>query len=286
MKTRIITNAEIRKILGLGSGQDALVDLWNDAATEIVCDLLGVYEIATHVVTEERAKVIRGYKLSLRDFPVDLTVAPTLKTTFDRTSISGYTFRREPNEKFTIGSYAADGNIPQSFAYDDVFITYTAGYRVQDLITVLSNTDLAEKTITVTVNGTSTTYTFKASGATTYQINVGVTVALTADNIAAKFGTSAVGAAVTLPLGSRMALGTATTSQLTIVNPDLPMALKNVVALVAGGGIAERSKSGAVASYSIGGKSVTFRTDSEGSAAEMAIKSFLPTFKRTSIYSI
>lgn len=286
MKTRVITNAEIRKILGLGSGQDALVDLWNDAATEILCDLLGVYEIASHVVTEERAKVHCNYELFLRDFPVDLTSSPTLKTTFDRTSISGYTFRKEPNQKFTIRSYAADGNIPLALPYDEVFITYTAGYRVQDLITVLSNTDLVGKTISVTLNGTATTYTFVASGATTYQINVGATVALTADNIAAKFGTSAVGAAVTMPLGYRMALGTATTAQLTIVNPDLPMALKNVIALIAGGGIAERSKSGAVSSYTIGGKSVTFRTDSEASAADMAIKSFIPTFKRTSIHSI
>lgn len=286
MKTRVITNAEIRKILGLGSGQDALTDLWNDAATEIVCDWLGMYEIATHVVTEERAKVHCNYQLFLRDFPVDLTVAPTLKTTFDRTSISGYTFRKDPNEKFTIRSYATDGNIPLALPYDEVLITYTAGWRVQDLITVLSNTDLVGKTITVTVNGTSTTYTFVASGATALQIDVGATVALTAANIATKFGTSAVGAAVTMPLGYRMALGTATTAQLTIVNPDLPMALKNVIALVAGGGIAEKSKAGAVSSYTIGGKSVTFRSDSEASAVEIAINSFIPHLKRTSVHSI
>ena len=64
------------------------------------------------------------------------------------------------------------------------------------------------------------------------------------------------------------------------------MALKNVVALIAGGGIAEKSKSGSVVSYTIGGKSVTFRNEGEASAVEMAVNTWIPSFKRTIIAGI
>lgn len=281
-----MTNAEIRKIAGLSASLDAVVDLWNDAATEILCDLLYVYEIARHVVTEERAQVHSNYQIFLRDFPIDMDESIVIKTTFDRTVISGYTFRKEPNEKFTIHTYGADNNIPLALPYDEVFISYTAGYRVQDVVEVLSNTNLAEKTISVTLNGTTTTYTFKAAGATGNQINVGATLAETATNIAEKFGTSAVGAVVTMPLGYGLTLGTATIAQLDVTTRDLPGALKNILALIAAGGVAEKGKVGSVVSYTIGSKSVTFRNDAEATVVETALRTWIPGFKRAIIAAI
>lgn len=286
MKTRIMTNAEIKKIIGSGSANDTLIDIWNDAATELLCEILGVENIASHTVTDERVKVLSGFELMLADFPVDTGETITLRNTFDHSEVTGFSFRKDPHNRFTLRVYDAGGTIPLSLGYDELFVSYTAGYSVLDTVEVISNTGLADKTITVTINGTATTWTFKASGATGNQINVGGTVALTAANILAALGGTLDTATVTLPLGSSIALGSATSAMLTITNAEVPKLFKNAVALIAAGGLSEKEKGGDIVSYSIGGKSVTFRNDEEGMAVQHIVSKWLPTFKRVKIAGI
>lgn len=286
MNTRILTNAEIKTLLGVGSASDVLVEMWNDAATEIVCSLLGISNIAKHQVTDERVEMLDPYEMILNEFPVDVAQAITLKTTFDHTTVTGYTFKKDPQKRRTVRLYDTSGNIPYGLNYDCIFVSYTAGYTNQDTLEVISITGLTDKTFTVKIAGVTTTWTIKASGATGNQINIGIDAAATASAIATALGGTVVGAVVTLPLGSTVSLGTATTSQFTITNADVPAALKNAIALIAGGGIAEKEKSGDIVSYTIGGKSVTFRNQQEASAVEMVLNTWLSTYKKTKILAI
>lgn len=286
MNTRILTNTEIKTLLGVGSASDVLVEMWNDAATELVCAMLGISNIARHQVTDERVEMLDPYEMILNEFPVDIASTITLRTTFDHTAITGYTFKKDPQKRRTVKLYDTSGNIPYGLNYDCVLVSYMAGYTAQDTLEVLSITGLADKTFTVKIAGVTTTWTIKASGATGNQINIGIDAAATASAIATALGGSVVGAVVTLPLGSTVALGTATTAQFTITNSDVPAALKNAVALVAGGGIAEKEKAGDIVSYTIGGKSVSFRNQQEASAVKMVLDNWLSTYKKTKILAI
>ncbi len=289
MKTRIVTNAEIKKLAGLGSASDALVDIWNDAATEMLCEILNVAEIAKHAVVDERVKIMDLYSLLLNEFPVDTTQTITLKTTFDSTEVTGYTFKKDPGYRRTLRSYGADGKIPYAIPYDELFVSYTAGYGIQDTLKVLSITGLDGKTLKVKIAGVETVYTLKttlSTPAVATEIQIGADAAGTASNISAKLSGTVSTDTVTLPLGTNVSLGTASISQFTIINADLPPVFKSVIAFIVAGGIAEKNKAGSVVSYTIGGKSVSFRSNEEASATEIAIRNWLPHFKKVNISSI
>lgn len=281
MTTRIVTNTEVKAILQLGSSSDALIDIYNDVATGLLCEILGVQDIAAHIVTDERVCVMSNYEIVLNEFPVNLTPAPTLKDVLSN-SITGYTFKKEGMNRRTLRSYDSSGAYPSPIAYDELLVSYNAGYTVQDTLKVLLN-PAADSTITAKIAGVSTVYTFKTSGATGNQINIGATVNDTATAIATALGGTASTDTVTLPLGSTVALGTAAASSLQITSATLPALFKIMVSLIAGGAMAEKDKASGIASYSIGGKSVTFRNDEEASAVQIAVKNYLPSFKKVKI---
>lgn len=283
--TRIITNTEIKTLLGLGSANDLLVEMWNDAATELVCSILGVSDLATHQVTDERVELSSGREMTLNEFPVDET-SIALKTPYDSLSLTGYSFKKEPLKKRTVRVYDASGTLETVLPYGCLLVSYEAGYIVQDTIEVLSIASLADKTFNVKIAGSTTVWTMKASGATGNQINIGVDANATAAAIATALGGTAVGALVTLPLGSNVTLGTVTSAQFGVTNANVPASLKNAIALIAGGGIAEKDKSGDVVSYTIGGKSVSFRNNAEASAVQTMINTWLGSFKKVKIIGI
>lgn len=283
--TKIITTAEIKAILGIsGTSEDALLEIWNESATDLLTNLLGVTSLTTHTITNERVQMADRGKLVLSEFPVQLSQTITVKDSLKNT-ISGLYFSQDPGNKRTVNIEDSSGYPIEIYA-DEALVSYTAGYTTQGTIVALSTTDLAEKTITATVAGVSTTYTFKASGATGNQINVGATVNDLATNIATKLGGTASTATVTLPLGTNVDLGTATTAQLTITDATIPAMLKMAVALIAGGGLAEKNKKGGIASYTIGGKSVSFRSDSEAQTVSAIVTKYAAYFKKFSLNAI
>lgn len=281
---RIVTNTEIKALLSLGTASDMLVEMWNDVATEMLASILGVTAFDVHTVTDERVTIHCG-KLYLKEFPVDLN-SISLKTTFDSSTIDGYSWKQEAGERRLVRAYDVAGDLKLDLPYAQVLATYSAGYQLNDKITVVSNTGLADTTITVTIAGSPTTYTFKTSGATGNQINVGATTALTAANIASKLGGSVVGSIVTLPLGASIALGSATSSQLSIVSTNLPKIFKHAVALIVGGGLAEKDKVSGISSYTIGGKQVTFRNTQEKNFFETVMSSWLADYQDVNLYGI
>lgn len=283
--TKIITNDEIKVILGIsGTSSDALVEIWNNIATEILTSALETENLLSHAVVNERVKLYSGETLIVEDFPVDISVTPTV-TYLDGDSITDKTFSLDTNGSRRINVLDSSGD-PSSIYGDEVLVSYTAGYTAQETNTVLLYASLVGKTITAYVAGTATTYTFVASGATTNQIVAATNNDTTAANIATALSGSSSGAVVTLPLGTRIVLGTATSAMLTITAATIPEMLKSAVALVVGGGMAEREKKGGVVAYTLGSKSVTFKNDNDKSVFEKIIDIYLPNFRKTRINSI
>ena len=286
MKTKIITDTEIKKLLGIGgTSQDALVAIWNDIATEMLCNHFEIDNIATHAVIDERAKISDPAVIVVEDFPVDTNETITIKDPLEH-AIENVTFSLEPKSRRTLRIKNQDG-VPMTIGYEEVLISYTAGYREKDTLEVADITGLADKTINVTIAGTTTVWTMKASGATGNQINIGVDEDACAANIATALGGTASLATVTLPLGTRVELLTATSANFVIISANVPQDIKLAVAMIAGAGFLEKTKKGgSLQSYSIGGKSVTFGSSQEKGTVQMIVDNWASYYKKTRIFSI
>ena len=102
------------------------------------------------------------------------------------------------------------------------------------------------KTLKVTVAGVVTSWTFVQNSPTTNEIEIGADVDTMAANIAQAFDGSASADTVTVPLGTKIEFGTITSSQIEILNSNVPQTLKTAIALLIVGSLAEKeSKSGA-----------------------------------------
>lgn len=282
MINRIITNVEIRKLLGISSGKEALIDMWNDIATEMVCNELGVQQLGLHIVTDDRIQVSRGSILYTNGFPAN-TATMVLKAAYDASAISGFTFKLDAGDIRTVRVYNADGNIQALLPYDNVLATYEAGFITQDAAKIVNNPTDGEK-FTVKIAGTTTIYTFKTSAVASTDVEIGANQTVTAANLATKLSGTSVGDTVTLPLGSQIALISVDFADMVIVNANVPLSLKSAIAFIVAGGISEKSKG--ISSYSIGGKSVTFRDNVEGDAVKSVLSAWLPQYKKINIRAI
>lgn len=283
--TKLITNAEIKKILGIsGDLRDGLIDMWNEIATNYLNELLQVENLVARQVGNERVKLHDPYKMYLEEFPVNIEETITLKDT-KGAEIAGIYFGMDPKAKREVRFYDSV-NSPRSVNHTEILVSYTGGFTVKDNITVSSITDLVDKTLIVKILGEETTWTFKTSGATENQINIGVDANACATSIATALGGTVSGAEATLPLGSSVELGTATTSQVAITKATIPPVLKTVIALIVGGGIAEKNKKGGVISYTIGEKTVNFRSNSDAKAVKLIIETWVPFFKIVNIQGV
>ena len=297
---KIISNDEIKTILGIsGTSQDALIEIWNTIATGMLLSTLNIENLTTHTITDEEVTLYNPEHIILEAFPVDTNEPITLKDGL-KNEITGYTFELVSNVAKRTLRVLNDSGIPSSLGDpawrgypNNIFVSYTAGYTVQDTLEVLSLTSLANTTITVTTLGVSTTYTFKSVGPYGDEdIPISIDTDSTATSIVSVIGGTASGSVVTLPLGSKVTLGTATAAQLTITNATMPEALKNAVAYMVGGGIAEKSKIGGRVEYTIGGKTVKFggKTQAEAAANGQSVLSafdyWIPLFKKIAISAV
>ena len=272
---RIVTNDEIKLLLGIsGSTNDAYIDVMNDLQTELLADILGIAEFGVHTVTDERVKVYREDALYLSDFPVDTSETITVDDVY-HDEVTGITFRLDPKSIRTLRIEDESGD-PSTISLSEVFVSYTAGYLLKDTLEVLNDSALAGKTLKVKVLGVETTYTFIGSGSPeTDEILIGATEALTASAIATKISGTVSSAVVTAPLGMSFELGTATSSELAITSATLPKAFKQAVALMVGGALADREKIGGVSSYTLGSKTVSYRSESEAQLMKQIIPPYI-----------
>lgn len=273
---RFATNDEILRLLGISSSEESHVDMLVDIATETLADLLGIDEFGAHAVTNELIEIIRPDRVVFHQAPVDFDGTITLRD-MNRNVITNCTLEQH-NRSLRIARVLDEGSLPSQLGYPQIFATYTAGWNLYATIEVLVNPS-ADQTFYVKEAGVEEAWTFKASGATGNQINLDASAALTAAAIATALGGTLSGSTVTLPLGMSARLGTAAASSLDITASDRPAQLLMALALIVGGSYAEKSKKGGVSSYSIGPKTINFRTDEDANSFQAIMGQWLPRFK-------
>lgn len=284
---KIVSNDEIKLIAGIGgTANDALVDYHNRVATEVLArEVLRITDFASHAVSRERACPNPKGFLDLKDMPIS-TSGITIEDELLR-SVTGYTFQNEtnhPRRLRVIGSNSLPGSLP----YEEVFVSYTAGYVLQDTLLILDNgSDILNTTITVLnrVTGVETAYTIVASGASGNQVNRGATATDTATALATAFGGTSSGATLTMPLHKSIVSTTIAAADGTLTRSDLPLGFKTAVALLAAGGIAEKERKGNVQSYRIGDKSVTFASERDYSTFLSCVKPYVSSYTRVGVFA-
>lgn len=280
---QIASNTEIKNILGLSETEDYVFEIANEAATELLCDILGVETLDRHTVTNEEAEFYNGL-LFLNDFPVDIEEAISFKS-MDRVAIAGtYTYELPPRYTRTIR--VIQNALPAVFCAEKLLVSYTAGYQLQSKLTVASITGLTDKTITFVIDGVSKTYVFKSTAAGELEITIGADVNACAANIAAKIcGSTSALAVVTLPVGTDAIVGTANT-QFTFANSDVPKLMKIAVALLAGGIIAEQTRQGGIVELKIDDKTVKFGDAAASSQFNSIIANYLGAHQNASFSAV
>lgn len=284
---KIISDAEIKLLLGIsGTTNDALVNVANRTATEKLMSIFGIDSFVEQTITDERVHLSDPEILYLRKFPID-TSSISLKDAIIEQSITDVTFDQDPGALRAVRVKDASG-LPTYLMEKEVLVTYTAGYSVKDTLQVLDYNALANKTITVEVAGVEAVWTFVTSGATGNQILAVTSDEITAANIATALGGTVVGDLVTLPLGTRVSLGTATSAMLTITPATIPELLKHAVALIVGEIFSSKEQKGGVASYTLNNKTVNFktRTKEEGDTLQLILDTWIPKFQNIEMLSI
>lgn len=254
---KIVSNEEIALIAGV-SGTAAKMNFSQKIALELLQEALGVKSFGVHTVTLEKYRITDPNYLRLRDFPVDASSVRVYRYPNAETEVTGYTFTLDDRDEKKV--WISQNGLRGVIIDCDIFVSYTAGYILQGEIEVAVN-PTATNTLTVENAGVETTYTFVASGATGNQINIGGTAALTAINIKTALGGTVVDDVVTMPLG--MSAEASNETSLVIENPNIPSDLKAAVAYITAGTMNDTAESNSITSYSIGAKSVNFRTDKE-----------------------
>ena len=288
MTDLITTKAEIKAYLGIsGTSQDAMINLWNKTATEILADMLKVERFGVHTVSDELVKPMNPYYLVLNDFPVDTGETITLKDSLLNT-ITGYSFALDPHSKRRLLLKDSNGQ-PKDMTYEEVYASYTAGYTTQGSLTVVdaSSGALLGNTIITKAAGVETTYTFVSGTPGDNEIQRQDGTDTMATNIANAIGGTASGAVVTLPIGMEVDLGTVVEAAITIVDATIPEALKVAVALIVGGSMTEATtKRGGVTSYTLGSKSVTFADTGSRNLFAQIVDQYLGDYKRVTLRAI
>lgn len=273
-KTKIISDAEIKEILGNVSGSDYGVSLQNQVSINMICDLLGVNNLAVHSISKEKVLLIDGGgSILFRDFPVDSSSVELYNDLNVR--IDSDIYYREHSHSDQILEIIDSVGRSNFLLYGQALVAnYDAGFTVVDTVEFLSNATNGQ-TITVSIAGTDSVYTFKDSP-TGSELQIGGTKEETAQTFATATGGSLTDAIVSLPLGTGYESATVSVSA-TIKN--IPEELRIVCAYIAGGNLAQLERVGGVVSYRLGDKSVNFRNEGEAEATKQIIEAYIYKYK-------
>lgn len=275
MKTPIATTAEIKQLLKINhTNDDALIDVLNDMATEMLCSHLGVDQIVKTAYTGQCIKPVLNYDrvhgsfLPFPNFPVDVSTITLKDDHFNDIATQPDSFFVFDDIGRNVRAKNADGS---AFLYgrEEYIVDYTAGYIQTATIDLTANATAGQK-FKATITGTQTEYEMVTGSPSGNQIQIGGTQNDTAANIAAKLGGTVNG-------DNAIIVGAEIENvdlPATITNPTLPKQFKMAIALLVNGGLAEQEKAKGIQSYSIKGKSVTFRSDTDQNLYDNIIKKF------------
>lgn len=279
---KIVTSDEIKAITGLGSGDDAKIEIYNRTNVEILATILGLQDFATHTVTNERVCINDQYYMLLRDFPVDLG-SIVLKTPLQYNPITGYSYRQDERNIRRINFFDSGDSYPYALGYEEVVATYSAGYTLRSTMQVTDISGLAGLKFDVLYAGIITEYEFVAGAPSGNQIQVGANVDDTAANIAAALGGSASTSTATLGLGYSIDDDSEILTKIVSVNATIPWDLKVACALMVQGSIASSQNVAGVESYTVGSKTISFKNDADKVRFQNTLEPYLAKYKRIKI---
>ena len=261
------TVSEIKAILKIsGTAEDYLMEQQNYAATDLLNTILGVSTLKFGTHTDE---VITGHGYNFfqtHHYPVANTQASFAIASEDGTDITGIEFLRGEQNVMHLKN-----NLVRDYKY---LLTYDAGYTLYDTVTIDDN---------ASITGAITVKTAYAA-AVTRTIGVNVTVGGTATLTAAAFVTAFIaaginctsdGAVITFE-ADHFVTTTISSAKATLLQKTIPNFIRNVIAFLVAGLKSEQNGSPNVASYTIGSKSVTFRSGTEAAYVERVLADFLP----------
>jgi hypothetical protein len=241
--------------------------------TSILADMLGVKQFTKHTVELEEVR-LTGDRSSivLRSFPAeDIEIFdfhdPTKQLEAEFRADT-YDFRR---------FHLVDNGQKKYFRSDKVYATYQAGYEPMQII--VENNPENDDTMTVIKNCVSKEYTFKTNASGSPNIQIGADENETATNIANKLGGTAEDNVVTLPEG----FSSGTSEAVEIINFAIPDDLKLCVAYMVAGADSARLQGEGVLKYSLGGKSLDFRSETEASYMHDIVNKYGLKYNRANI---
>lgn len=133
-RQKILTNAQLKEILGLSSLSETMASLHNQISINILCDILGVNDLLEHEVVREKVNIIGEYNeiIEFKDFPVDLDTI-VFKNWLEQTVLTDASFRHFSHNDKMVNVVDSSGR-PYFMPYsDNLWATYTAGYTEEAL---------------------------------------------------------------------------------------------------------------------------------------------------------
>lgn len=261
---------EIKNFLGIsGSSKDLLIRQLARSMKTTFDGLIGVTGLESRTITDELQKNHEGENyFYVREFN------PTSITGFKNMLGEAILATSLSNGDFTIVGHPSRKILAKyGLGYPEFKITYVAGWTCNATIQVTNYANLSAETITVgeTVLTEGTDFNAVTSNSVTA---TNIATALTTAGI----NSTAVGDTVTIGIADD--LSTSSSSAVTLTEADLPGEVKMAFAYMVGGAIAQREGLGGLASYTLGSKTVNFRTQVEKNEFKRVIEQMLPNFNR------
>lgn len=270
---------EIKNLLGItGTSKDVLIRQLARSMKSVFDGMIGSTGLESRTITDEiqtNFGIEKGF-FYVREFkPTSIT---SFKDMFNQSILA---------DAVTAGYYTPEGGYsrkilaPYGMDYTEFKVTYVAGYVCAATIEVTNYVNLEDKTITV-----GETVMTEGDAGGTNVFNAVTSNSQTATNLAAALtlagiNATAVGAIVTLGVSDD--LSTNSTSAVTLTESNLPGEIKMAFAYMVGGALAQREGLGGLQSYTLGSKTVTFRSATEKDEFKRIIEQMLPNMKRTII---
>lgn len=265
--TAYATSTEVKSFLGIsGTSQDTVIGYLITAMQNVLNNALGVDDLNYAAYTDERMIGSDDYFLIMKHYPVvAVTVIKELGFTSD-TTLSGWTARRYETRRVYFDTY---------FSQDvDYLVTYTAGYRrtYDDTLDASAAVNKTGGLVGIPVTG----HAFLAGDE--------VTIAGTTNYNGTYTVSSVTANEVVIP--ATYVAETFSTSDTIVATDCLPEEIKMALSYMIGGALSDEAKMPGIASYSILGKSLTFRSPGEYRIVDEIINRYLGQYKPYTIRGI
>lgn len=266
--------AFIKSLLGIsGTSKDVLLRTLSKGQKEVIDGMIGVTGMEARTITDERQTPYHG-KLFFYVDEFNPSVPTQIKDRDGDEILASELAFMEVDDS----PYSRKIHTRNTIGYSEFKVTYQCGYILDTTIQVTDFSALSGKYIQVgeTVLNEGTEFDAVIDNATT------------AENIKVALGTAGnpsirTGDIVTLGIPDDVA--TDSVNAITVIDATLPYDLRLAFSFLVGGAMKEKEGLGGIASYTLGTKTVNFRSNSEQNEFKKIMEKYVTRFKKISIIS-